>query len=351
MKKRNNQKQFFNHVKFSLLVGLCTFIMLLIVVCLSTFIYLFFENTGLINDTNTKIAWVIIYALVCTIPGSLISVLIIQRPAKKTQILLNAMQKIADGDYSARVSTKSKFSTTVNTVKMFNHMAKQLESTEIMSHDFINNFSHEFKTPIASINGFAKLLKNKNLSDDEQQDYLDIIISETERLSNLSASILTLSKLERQTIVTDKKKFNLTEQIRLIIGTLYPEWSKKKLNIEFDADETEITANREMLGQVWVNLIGNAIKFSPEQNTIFLSLSENSDAIVFNITNCGNNIPEDRADRIFDKFYQGDISHSTSGNGLGLAMAKRITELHGGTIKLTENSDNLITFTVTFSKS
>ncbi len=351
MKKTNKQKQIFNHIKFSILVGICTFIMLTLVTCLSTLIYLLIKETGFINNENNNLVWVIVYALVCTIPGSILSVIIIQGPAKKTLKLLNAMKKIADGDYSVRLSTKSKREATVNIVDMFNHMAEQLGSTEIMSHDFINNFSHEFKTPIASINGFAKLLKNNNLEENEKQDCLDIIISETERLSNLSASILTLSKLERQTIVTDKTDFNLSEQIRLTIATLYPEWAEKKLAVDFSAKEVNINGNYGMLGQVWINLIENAVKFSPENSTISLTLSEKGQKeVIFTITNYGKNISEEKADRIFDKFYQSDISHATMGNGLGLAMAKRIIQLHGGLIELTQNADNLITFTVTLKK-
>ena len=226
-------------------------------------------------------------------------------------------------------------------------MAQQLESTEMLSHDFINNFSHEFKTPIASINGFAKLLKNENISKEEQQEYLDIIIQESERLSNLSINILTLSKLEQQSILTNKTEYNLSEQIRIIIGSLYPKWSEKSIEIDLTGEDIDIVANREMLGQVWINLLDNAIKFSPENKKISINLSKEDEAITITMKNYGRTVPPEQISRIFDKFYQGDESHGTTGNGLGLPMVKRIIELHNGDIDVFCTEEPAVSFHIT----
>lgn len=332
MKIKNKKKKLFNHIKFSLLVGLCAFLIILTTTSVASWLYMLLNDLGIINDSNSRIIWFLNYAVLCTILGSILSTVVVNTPAKRTQKLLDAMEKIANGDFSVRVTSKSKLRSIKKIVKMFNHMAAQLSSTEMLSRNFINNFSHEFKTPIASINGFAKLLKDPNISEDEKNEYIDIIIRESERLSNLSANILALSKLEQQTIVTNKTRYNLNEQIRVIIGSLYSIWSKKNIRIEFTGDECMIDANKDLIGQVWVNLLDNAIKFSPENKTIAINISNDEGNIYITMANYGKTVTKNQADRIFDKFFQGDESHATNGNGLGLSLVKRITELHSGSV-------------------
>ncbi len=144
-------------------------------------------------------------------------------------------------------------------------MAQELGGIEMFRENFINSFSHEFKTPIVSIQGFAKQLKKENLSEEKKQEYIDIIISESKRLTNLSSNILMLSKLENQQIITDKTSFSLDEQIRNCILLLEKQWTAKDISFDIDMQEIQYTTNAEMLSQVWVNIIGNAIKFSPEE--------------------------------------------------------------------------------------
>lgn len=345
-KNRNkNRRVIIKNIQLSLLIGLCAFILISLTTTVTSWIFYFLREWGFITEKNFRIVWMFDFAIVCTILGSIISVIAVHRPVKKVTRLTEAMEEIANGNFTIRLKEKKlKINKITNkTVKMFNNMAQQLESTEMLSRDFINNFSHEFKTPIASINGFAKLLKDSALSPDEKAEYLDIIIQESERLSNLSINILSLSKLEQQSILTNKTDFNLTEQIRIIIGTLYQKWSAKNLDIVFEGNDVLIYANKEMLGQVWVNLLDNAIKFSSENSVINVYIDEKPEKITISLKNFSETIFPEQIDRIFDKFYQTDQSHSTNGNGLGLPMVKRIIELHNGTVKVrTENSEAVV---------
>ncbi len=347
MKKKNKKRKSpYSGVKMTILTGLSVLAVLLLTITVASFIYSILWKAGIVDRINYKTVMLFDYALVCTCIGFLLSILIFHRPAAKMQKLFDAMDRIAHGDFTVRLYYRMKHEKLTNrTVEMFNNMAQQLESTETLSHDFINNFSHEFKTPIASINGFAKLLKDDKLPEEEKREYLDIIIQESERLSNLAINILTLSKLEQQTILTNKAEYNLSEQIRIIIGNLYPKWSARNLTIELEGEDVHICANKEMLDQVWINLLDNAIKFSPEGEEIRLNISEQQDSLQIILSNSCNTAPDSDINRIFDKFYQGDTSHATKGYGLGLPMVKRIIELHSGTINFSYQDDKAI-FTI-----
>lgn len=226
-------------------------------------------------------------------------------------------------------------------------MAEELGSLEMLRSDFINNFSHEFKTPIVSLRGYAKVLKRKNLTDDERNDYLDIIINESERLAELATNVLQLSKVESQAIITEKTSFNLTEHIRTVIVLLEPKWSAKHISFQFDSSELMVTANEDMLSQVWINLLDNAIKYSPSYSEITIAMNSKDQQVRISIHNNGPGINESQQKNIFDKFYQGDSSHSSPGNGLGLSIAHKIVALHGGTIQVASSDDTGTTFEVT----
>lgn len=261
---------------------------------------------------------------------------------------MRATNQISKGDYTTRISLRGTRELRQLT-QSFNHMAEELDSMEILHNDFINNFSHEFKTPIVSIRGFAKLLKEQNLTPKEQEEYLNIIIAESERLSALSTNILNLSKLEQQTSLTERENFHLTEQIRLVVSLLAPKWSEKNLELSLDSDEIFLTGNEELLKQVWINLLDNAIKFSPEGGFIRIHASSNRQSCSIFFTNIleQTNLSKNFCSHIFTKFYQEDSSHSTKGNGLGLTIANRIVQLHRGEITCKINSDQTITFCVT----
>jgi signal transduction histidine kinase len=212
----------------------------------------------------------------------------------------------------------------------FNEMTKELASIETLRNDFISNISHEFKTPIVSIRGFAKRLKKDTLTQQQREEYLDIIISETERLTRLSSNVLLLSKLESTDKVLEKTIYSLDEQIRRSILILKPQLEKKNLELEVELQPTQITANEEMLSHVWLNLLENAIKFSHEAGTIKAALQSNGKVAVVSICDTGIGMDTTVKRHVFDKFYQGEQSRSIDGNGLGLSLVKRILELSNG---------------------
>ncbi len=256
-----------------------------------------------------------------------------------------ALDKVADGDFNVNVPEKG-IRAVRRVSRSVNVMAKELENVEMMRSDFVNNFSHEFKTPIISISGFAKMLKNSELSPKEREEYLDIIISESERLSKLSTNVLTLTKLDNQSFVTNKTDFNVSEQLRHAIILLEKKWSEKDICINFECSEHSITASEELLKQVWINLLDNAIRFSPCGSEITVIIEKNGGNLVFTVTDSGNGMDEETLKHAFDRFYQGDISHKSSGYGIGLAICKKICELHNGSISIKKSDKTGTSFEV-----
>lgn len=261
-------------------------------------------------------------------------------PLKK---LTSQMNRLASGDFNTRL----KFSKPIsylpaykNLEESFNTMAEELENTEMLRSDFINNFSHEFKTPIVSIAGFARLLQRDSLSEEEKKQYARIIEKESLRLSFLATNILNLTKLENQNILTNSQVYNISEQIRTCMLFFEEKWRTKNLEIELAFDEFEVNANPEMMQHVFVNLLDNAIKFTPEYGRISISIEQN-DSLQIQVTNTGSEISKENIKKIFNKFYQGDESHSGEGNGVGLAIVKKIVELHKG--KIHAESKNFVT--------
>ena len=223
--------------------------------------------------------------------------------------LRKAIEKVADGDFSVRLETKSSSKEIREIYLGFNLMTNELSKTEILQSDFVSNVSHEIKTPINAIEGYSTLLQdNENLSD-EQKQYVDKILFNTNRLSTLVGSILLLSKIENQAIPQNQTSYRLDEQIRQSIVALEPAWSKKNIEFDVEMDSTQYVGNENMMHHVWDNLIGNAIKFNPEFGLVCIRLSKQGDNIVFTIEDNGPGISEEAKKHIFDKFYQEDSSH------------------------------------------
>ncbi len=249
----------------------------------------------------------------------------ILEPIKK---LNDAMVQVSKGNFDTRVEVpigRNEFSEMFD---RFNKMSEELGSTELLKKDFINNFSHEFKTPIVSVRGFAKQLQvDDTLTDAQRAEYIDFIVKEADRLSALSNNILLLTKLENQQYVTEQSTFCLDEQLRHALLLLERQWMEKKLDLQIEMEEIYYTTDENMLFQVWVNLLSNAIKFSREGDVLRVEMTRGKKEIRVNITDTGEGIGKEEISKIFDKFYQADRSHVTSGNGLGLSLVKRICEL------------------------
>lgn len=291
-------------------------------------------------------------ALISIPIGALIAFIASEVPMKPMRRLVDSMNRLAEGHFDTRIQTGGimwKYPAFSQVSESFNTLAEELENTEMLRSDFINNFSHEFKTPIVSITGFAKLLKRGNLTPEQQQEYLRVIEEESMRLSYMATNVLNLTKVENQTILTDVTRFNLSEQIRSCVLLLENKWDKKNLDLHLDFDEYEIYANEELLKQVWINLLDNAIKFAPVGHLVQVCIEDKGDCLVVDVMNTGSEIPKEEQKKIFGKFYQADASHATQGNGVGLAIVKRIVDLHGGFAEVSSKHD-VTTFTVTLPK-
>ena len=261
-----------------------------------------------------------------------------------------ATGEVSKGNFKIQLPIPNDFEMGALTAK-FNSMVKELNSIETLRNDFISNVSHEIKTPIATIQGFSNLLKDDTLSKEDRDEYLDIIISETSRISNLTSNILKLTKLETQGIITDKTSFSLDEQLRHSVLLLQRDLSEKNLELDIDLDRVQIYSNEELLQQVWLNILSNAIKFTGENGKISIQLMDTEDTATVKITDNGIGMKAESLNHIFDKFYQEDRSHSSNGNGLGLPLVKRIVDLCNGTIRVKSLLGEGSSFTVELPKN
>lgn len=261
--------------------------------------------------------------------------------------LCDSMSQVSSGDFAVRLSTDSSISEIQNLYSSFNAMAGELEATEILQTDFVSNVSHEFKTPITAIEGYATLLQDEHCSAEEKAQYSDKILLNTKRLSELVGNILLLSKLDNQAIQSKKSRFRLDEQIRQSIVMLEPKWEKKDIYFDVDMETAEYVGNESILMHVWNNIIGNAIKFDPVGGYLGVRMTRRDDLILVSIEDSGPGISEEHKAHIFDKFYQSDSSHMEEGNGLGLALVKRILDQCGGTVTAENRLEGGCRFTVT----
>jgi signal transduction histidine kinase len=351
-----NKAEHKSRLALTLLLAAVIFSFMLVTMLLSAIIGYFLIRSGKIatlSDAaltpNKIIGMVTINSLVL---GAIISTTISRFPLKPVNKIITQMNRLASGDYKARLEIDgplAKHSAVKEVTDSFNRMAEELQSTEMLRSDFINNFSHEFKTPIVSIAGFAKLLRRGNLSAEKQAEYLAIIETESMRLSQMATNVLNLTKVENQTILTDVTEYNLSEQIRSCILLLSEKWERKEIEYALDFNEYTIRANEELLKQVWINLLGNAVKFTPIGGLIEVRITEQENNITVSVRNTGSEIAPEHQERIFNKFYQADESHASEGNGIGLAIVKRVVELHEGKVSVSSGSGST-TFTIILPK-
>lgn len=247
--------------------------------------------------------------------------------------LCRAMKEVAGGDFHIEMQTDSKIDELRELYDNFNRMVRELDSTETLQTDFISSVSHEFKTPINAIEGYAALLQEQDLTPDEQRQYVEKILFNTRRLSTLTGNILLLSKLSSQSIRPRRTTFRLDEQIRQAVLALEQKWEDKELELDVDLERTTFTGYEALLLHVWTNLIDNAVKFDPHGGLLRLRLYQPDEHLLFTIEDSGPGIAAGDEERIFAKFYQSDTSREAEGNGLGLALVKKIVELNGGSVR------------------
>ena len=289
------------------------------------------------------------FELISIIAGTLAASIISRKMLKPLHSIIRATEQITAGDYSTRLQLNSTYEFEELGNK-FNCMAQELNSVELLRNDFINQFSHEFNTPISSIHGFANTLKQDSLTKEEQMEYLNKILVGTDRLSNLASNVLTLSKIEQQTILTHKKPLNVTEQIRRVIALLSFRWEPKEIRFNFDCNEFYLTGTEDILEHLWNNILDNAIKYSPPCSTIDINIKELPSDIVIKLTDHGKGIAPESLPYIFDKFYRSKSSSVTPGTGLGLTIAHKVVMLHHGTIQVSSVVGEGTTFTIILPK-
>ena len=312
--------------------------------------YIFIETNLITEEMLQTSSWAVLCiwfaaSVVTGIGLSFIAAKIILNP---TYQLLDGLSRLSEGDYSVRLDY-GKNKTMASLSDGFNKLASELQKTEILRSDFVNNFSHELKTPLASINGLITLMQRGNLSKEKQLEYLNIISEEASRLSAMTTNILNLSKVESQWILTDRECFNLSEQLRTCILLLEKQWSQKQLRLNLEFDEYELCGSEDMLKHVWLNLLDNAVKFSKAEGELSVSIEDCKETLLVSITNEGKTISETEKERIFQKFYRGEGHEHKEGNGIGLSIVQHIVLLHEGKINV-ESANGITTFMVELPK-
>ena len=289
---------------------------------------------------------IIIIATLCTIFDWVRRKLTVEKPTNK---ILKATEKIAEGDFSSKLEITheySKYNQYDLIMENINKMAMELQKNEVLKTDFISNVSHEIKTPLAVIQNYSMLIQDDNLDSETRKSYAKTLISASKRITDLITNILKLNKLENQQLQEKYEAFNLTEALSDCVVEFETIIEKKNLELNCDFDDVFIFSSKSLLEIVWNNLISNAIKFTPENGKIdiFLKRLENNVEIKVSDTGCG--MSSETGMRIFEKFYQGDTSHSTQGNGLGLALVKKVIDILGGEISVQSEINKGSTFTI-----
>lgn len=306
-------------------------------VLISLLWFLLYRMELVYADPFERRAPIVLFALGSLLLGAVIAVYVGKRIIHPVQTIGTAFEELAKGNFSVKVPENARLMEIREMSQRFNAMTYDLSHIETLRSDFVANVSHEFKTPIAAIEGYATLLQTPALPPEKHDRYVEIILENSRRLSRLSGNILMLSKLENRETVIDKTEYRLDEQIRRCILTLESKWTAKSLEFDMELPRCFYYGSEPLLEQVWLNLLDNAIKFSPIGGILRITLTEEAERVLVSIADQGCGLSEDVRKHMFDKFYQGDTSHKADGNGLGLSLVKRIVELCHGSILAAED--------------
>lgn len=262
--------------------------------------------------------------------------------------IMEGLSHISRGEYGYQIEPPytrriNEFDDIIDSI---NELSRELADTETLKTDFVANVTHEMKTPLAIILNHASLLQNAQLTDEERKEYLDTLVNASRRLNGLVVNMLKLNKLEKQNIYPEREHFNVGEQLRNVFLAFEGAWSEKDLDIDIDVDDIMMEGDEGLLEIVWSNLISNAIKFTPSEGVLKVALKEEGKMVVVTVQDSGCGMDAATGKHIFDKFYQGDTSHAKEGNGLGLAMVKRVIDIVEGEIYVDSKVGEGTTFTV-----
>ena len=345
LKAVNNYVVFFLTVSFA--VSCC---MVLFITTLANTMELTFTPENVSVAAKLTLGNVALITLVFAVIDRLRRKHMVERPVK---IITEATSQIMQGDFSVRLRHIKGvgvhgFNEIVDAI---NAMAAELSGTETLRTDFIANVSHELKTPLAVMGNYATMLQQPGLSEADRLEYAKAISEAARKLAQLITNILKLNKLENQQIFPQSQEFDLGEQLCQCLLVFEDAWEKKNLDIETDIQENvRIKSDPELLSLVWNNLISNAVKFTPMGGTIGVSLKTDGASVIVQVSDTGCGITPEVGRHIFEKFYQGDISHATQGNGLGLALVKRVVDIFSGEIGVQSVCGQGSTFTVKFRR-
>lgn len=349
MKKKNKQ----GFLKVSV-VGFFLFFMTVSVTSLSSILVYHFVYKAT-SGNLTAVAFAVLGiicagAIVCSLLDLFRRKVMIEDPVKK---ILAATEKIAAGDFSVKLEHTyefSKFNEYDLIADNINIMTAELQKNEILKNDFISNVSHEIKTPLAVIQNYAKVLQSKNIAEEKREEYLQGLAFQTKKLSELITNILKLNKLENQQLLPENETFDLAELVRTSLLTYENLIDKKEIVLECDIDEIQLSGGESLVELIVNNLLSNAVKFTERGGKVQVSLKDEGENAVIKVKDSGCGISKEVGKHIFDKFYQGDTSHSSEGNGLGLALVKKVIDIIGGEIAVESKVGEGSTFTVKLKK-
>ena len=284
-----------------------------------------FDIVNISDSTGLIIACCVISVLIVSQFVTVLWIRAVSRPAAEISA---AAARVAEGDFTVQIDTSGFKNEMHDLGESLNKMIKELDSIEVMRTDFVSNVSHEFRAPLSSIQGCVTLLSSPGLEEGQRQEYFTLLKEATGQLSSLVDNVLTLSRLETQNFTAKSERFSLDEQLRRALLLFERDWSEKKLELELELPECEYTGQEKLLSQVWINLIGNAVKFTGEGGRIGVKLDDAEGAFVtVTVYDTGIGMTEEVRKHVFEKFYQGDSSRRGSGNGLGLALVKSICQI------------------------
>ncbi|MHB9894101.1 sensor histidine kinase [Clostridium botulinum] len=323
-------------VKMVVAFSLIVFFIVTSAVVISGLVVVFLSRFNVFTQPNPLIllGWL---GIISIMVSTAIAQIIGKKVLSPISDLNKATKEVSKGNFNTRLSESSWTDEIREMAHSFNIMTHELGNIETLRDDFISNVSHEFKTPISAIEGYATLLQDDELSDEERREYIHKILISTKRLSSLSGNILQITELENQKILPLEQKYCLDEQIRQTILLFEYQWTKKNITLDINLDNITYIGSKELLAQVWQNILGNAIKFSHQNGTIQVTLTQTNEEVLITIKDNGIGMSEEVKDRVFEKFYQGDSSHYSDGNGLGLALVKRIIDICEGTIEISSH--------------
>lgn len=263
--------------------------------------------------------------------------------------LADGLERAVEGDYYAKLDP-SKAGVFTKVYRNFNRVTDELKNVHSMQEDFVNNYSHELRTPISSIKGFSEMLLEDNVSEEDRKKYLNIILDSANRLNNLAEESIIMTKLDSQ-VILEKQEYSLSEQLRNCIIMLEPTWSAKSIDINVKLEEITYNGNKDIMQHLWMNLINNSIKYNKENGKIDISLTKDDEEnIVVTISDNGIGMTEEQISHIFEKYYQVEKSKATKGLGLGLTIVNRILNLVNGKIDVTSKLGEGSTFKVVLPK-